>query len=115
MKAGRELDALVAKKVMGFCRYRLQQGSFDRDDLWGECENANHWFGLPCYSKDIAAAWQVVEKVLNNRLFDFDLSTSDGSESWRAFFRMHAPVVAFADTAPLAICLAALKAKGVEV
>lgn len=55
MEAGRELDALVAEKVMGF---ELLEG--------GRWRTAPHQvFGreLPNFSADIAAAMQVVEKI----------------------------------------------------
>lgn len=99
MKPGRELDALVAEKVMGETRPRV----------WGTI-NA----GIRPYSTSIEAAWQVVERIksLHGRTFSV---TFDGS-GWVAGYDlglewgMGVPV---GETAPHAIALAALKAVGV--
>jgi hypothetical protein len=58
--AGRELDAVVAERVMGLkevtswadgvCRSRMPFG----------------WHDVPCYSTEIAAAWQVFVRGLTN-------------------------------------------------
>jgi hypothetical protein len=71
------------------------------------------------YSTDIAAAWQVVERF-DRRLVDIDIrsDTQDDGELWGAGFIEYfeegegfkAIGSAAADTAPLAICRAALKA-----
>ena len=68
------------------------------------------------YSTDIAAAWEVVEKLRNDgRFLQLDSLGFDG-EQWRCFFALTEieeekfPWVGEADTAPLAICRAALKA-----
>ena len=128
MKAGRELDALIAEKVMG------HKCSCGREDL----NNRANPYGIKgfClvhgstdivggnYSTNIADAWEVVEKLGRWRGFDFMLVMPDPEQT----FHLHTyeagwyeatndgperRVVSDADTAPLAICLAALKAKGV--
>lgn len=59
MKAGRELDVLVAEKVMGYIMIDTEAMS---------PHNSSNGFTLdvilplPDYSTDISAAWQVVEK-----------------------------------------------------
>lgn len=68
--------------------------------------------GLPFYSTDIAAGWRVVEKLGLSVLYD------ELTKRWQA--RKHVSVYdetasKWCDTAPRAICLAALKAVGVEV
>jgi hypothetical protein len=74
---------------------------------------------VPYYSTDIAAAWIVLEEV-RKRGFAVTISTWDTSREWRAEFdgittdRLAHGCV-FAKTAPEAICVAALKALGVEV
>jgi hypothetical protein len=120
MKPGRELDALVAEKVMGInpllfgslVDYKMPNGSIVT--LPYECKS---------YSTDIAAAWEVVEKLTQ---FKFKLD-QDGFSSWNAFFleeqeqddgpAWHEDIEyeGNADTAPHAICLAALKAVGVDI
>ena len=100
MKPGRELDALVAREVMG---------------LKGLDINSEDLAHLPMgYSTSIEAAWQIVGK-LNG--FDLELSNADG---WIAEFTDATEMVATIhqglslESAPHAICLAALKAVGYE-
>ena len=122
----RERDALVAEKVMGWTNIRWDAGTtWMRDclDAWigepPEGEPYNNWpESLYEFTTDISAAWQVVEAVdplMGNSPWDFVLARTDGG--WICNF--HAEwfeQVADgyeAPTAPLAICIAALKAKGV--
>lgn len=127
MNAGIELDALIAKHVMGL--RVLKTGDY----LWwvqggdgGEGEALPKPFPIPAYSSDIAAAWSVVERVQRlPRECDFRLLRLNwgGWLSWCAGFGFiatgqgEATVLSEgrADTAPHAICLAALRAVGVEV
>lgn len=105
LTAGRELDALVAERVMGASVLR-HQGSDGHDAYfdWGD-----HTRGYaPAYSTDIAAAWAVVE-----HLKQLDLSLAWHNSQWVARFIKWGKVehsIGEADTGPLAICLAALKA-----
>jgi hypothetical protein len=94
MKPGCELDALVAEKVMGWCT-DTDRGGFLLD-----------------FSTSIADAWVVVEKLASTYLFCLENSGS----FWVADFGRSADRRAqcTAETAPHAICLAALKAVGYE-
>lgn len=115
MKPGRELDALIAEMVMGFEPWPVQ------DPMW-ECKAFKARYvpygqaAKPCeppaYSTDIAAAWKVVEKVLfPSRMFDFEIWNTNGVRDWGASFNVGCGVVkAAGESAPHAICLAALKA-----
>jgi hypothetical protein len=107
VKAGRELDALVAEKVMGLQPLRREVPP-----------DPGAFLDLPHYSTDIAAAWEVVEKLTGRRDKDIgfaltvnpgtigtSFSALDGTEHWHVN----------ASTAPLAICLAALKVVGVDI
>jgi hypothetical protein len=154
MNAGRELDALVAEKVMGTItwthgkafvtqpngcrslgiavfpngvdeRFVIRDGNANGNWSRGD---GNRWMteALPHYSTDIAAAWQVVEFLQR----EWDRLDEKESQFWR-FEDCHphgwiarviwphdgeAEIASVdADTAPLAICLAALAACGVEV
>lgn len=104
MKPGSELDLLVAEKVMGlspyksFGDYRYEHNSNLRDSI------------LPRYSTDIAAAWKVVEEFYRDNLFE--INWNHATKKWHASINEHTKA---SDTAPHAICLAALKCKGVEV
>lgn len=131
----REIDRLVAEKVMG-CTVRevctsLRDGQ-QLYNLYCECGHGEHGdlepdqdrrissdpWSLNAYSTEIAAAWQVVEK-LNTQRFWIIINTSHypnkskkvmiGSGLWDTVTEF------YADTVPMAICLAALKAAGVEI
>lgn len=117
MKAGRELDALVAEKVFGMHRH---PGCDLDDHLRAECYGTGTEEGygpVVDYSTDSAAAWQVVEKLTELHVVSVSCMLN---KRWRcevvqAHSQRQTPVNAIADTAPLAICLAALKAVGVEM
>lgn len=102
-EAGRELDALVAEKVMG--RILIP------DEVLKHT-SATNFEDIPAYSTDISAAWQVVEKMLELGAYvdigidkygaQVQLDNYDGK--WESGESIRA------DNAPLAICRAALKA-----
>jgi len=100
LQAGRELDALVVTEIMGYEGCVLAHGDST----------------FPPYSTDIAAAWLVVEKLSALKL-RAQIEDSDG-KSWTCTFHkwIGAPFCwddvgsSIADTAPLAICRAALRA-----
>lgn len=113
MKASRELDALVAKKVMGF----RVLSTWDADGTPKHVIDANQCevdtaYWPPAYSTDIAAAWEVVEKT---KLLDtYVLTRAYAGEKWQVIEMggdWQNPI-ATGDSAPHAICLAALKAVG---
>lgn len=64
MQAGRELDALVAEKVMGHC---VKRGAENIPRIWSVQRG---WDRIPDYSTDIAAAWGVVP-ILDQHLDRF--------------------------------------------
>jgi hypothetical protein len=112
MRAGRELDALVAEKVMGWKWIGPDEFNDNRHlTLGGQKVQAR----IPDYSTDIAAAWDVVEKMRPT----FNLVLECVSLEYNCHVarpgHLDEKVNVRADTAPLAICLAALKACGVEV
>jgi hypothetical protein len=66
---------------------------------------------LPPFSTDIAAAWEVVEKLADGIHGGFDL-VLDWDGGWEACFEIpggQKVVSVNCDTAPLAICRAALR------
>ncbi len=123
MKPGRELDALVAEKVMGWawpegrcpvCGWRFaesrEHGCVPDDCSQRPRPNPIASEAWPHYSTDIAAAWQVVEKLrelhpdgwvnLMNGVGDgWHVSVSTGDQEYGAN----------AKTPAHAICLAALE------
>ena len=154
LRAGRELDALVEEKIFGRkiiavdwpCGYDPECGCYEAALSLAPEDTEHGWFTergpvfqcwpddpknhrivepVPFRSTDIAAAWQVVEKMLATPLDDGDhplavvvrIEATGIGES-RAVCIIETGVVnedieAYGDTAPEAISLAALKAKGV--
>lgn len=119
MKPGRELDALVAEKVMGWRAHSPGYPSLvDINGVptgWlasGQGSQGDDPDFRP--STDIAAAWEVVERLGGN-MFQLHYDTRYGHENKTGWAVILDGVVmcGFADTAPHAICLAALKAAGV--
>lgn len=118
LPAGRELDALVAEKVMGWHRTSDSLGN----ERWADANGRQHRYvnrvehgGEPamfwCPSLSIAAAWEVVEKLWRNG--STIVEALDGDLGGRGFWVSFDGTVgksAFAISAPLAICRAALKA-----
>lgn len=99
----RERDGLVAEKVMKLEWLKHPDGYEFRPDL-----------RLEHYTTNIFDAWQVVEKM---RKMGWTLKLhEDRTPEWCAVFwdipYRHNPSMAYTNTAPLAICIAALKAKG---
>lgn len=131
MKPGRELDALVAEKVMGLPVIAFEGAPCP--DCGGEmrycgarswCHSACHeWKYSPyrAYSTDIAAAWEVVAYMENHLRGVLTLgSPCDDNPKWRAVFtkkwvadlESYPQGVEHGVTAPHAICLAALRPSG---
>lgn len=133
----RELDALVAEKVMGFEAWAETRGEYrlavragpDAPRPWERkrtpdperyesisCAYAQAlgFFGegFPRYSTDIAAAWRVVEKLGQNRV-DVVLHYTELMRGCDCICGGDA-VGRSEDTMPLAICLAALATQGIE-
>lgn len=127
----RKIDALVATRVMGYHHTpfdRIEPCSGMDDDH--ECDNCetvrvkHAWirpcdgavvYALPPYSSSIEAAWSVVEKMKADKwrvsIEDFDnryrVNFSRGVRYMSENNREHLSV-------PLALCLAALAALGVD-
>lgn len=111
MEAGREMDALVARRVMGF----VDLGPLQFEDLrWQKptVDGVVVLGRLPRYSTDIAAAWQVVEK-LQSMAYWVNINTTCDVGLYDVQVRLWSDIndiaVVFVP-APLAICRAALLA-----
>jgi hypothetical protein len=121
MKVGRELDAAIAKHI-----FKLPATNIE-----GECmlQFSSSEFGfISYYSAVLNCAWEVTTKLMNDG-WTFDLH--HGSCGWHCDFiigdtndigeydfttgRGCTWVESFGTSAAHAICLAALKAKGVEI
>lgn len=137
MKPGRELDALVAEKVMGF-EVKTETRPYELSDL--NLHPGDRYIGdgkqIPPYSTEIGAAWTIVDKGLieslvrlrDGRWFarpcqkEFNLDTEKDvlKVGWDMgphgmyyeipiYEKDHDECGAFGVSAPHAICLAALK------
>lgn len=105
LPAGPEMDRLVHERIM------LNRVLPDGSRTTMGCLSAGSWSP----STNIAHAWEVVEKSHPNAWF---LWWDDGHAEWACFLDGARSVLegcrikAWADTAPLAICRAALRAVG---
>jgi len=123
VKAGRELDRLVAEKVLGW-----------RCDLWHHLNKGLQWCwldannnviafagikgdgvsendALPHFSTNIADAWQIVEHLKNTLSWVSLWAEHDADYKCNAFDDNPDSVAGYrasANTAPLAICRCAL-------
>ena len=119
----RELDALIAEKVMGW-----RDIATDGVSVYGHLppgtephlnvtRAGNGFYHIKRYSTSIADAWEVVERM-RELSFVLTLSWQSRNSEWCAHWfypadRTHK--AAFHKSAPRAICLAALKTIGVDV
>ena len=114
----RELDALVAEKVTGWkkitCLTGGNQPHGEPDDDYNRDWPMNpHREPIPEYSTDLAAAWGVVGRIGG----EFYLRRTASGHYEAIFYPTPGGVNRYctAETTPRAICLAALRAVGVEV
>lgn len=112
MPAGREMDILVAEKVMGWTRKYV--GEFGNQIWDSPSQGAYLEDAIPNYSTDIASAWEVVEKMKEEG-FQFVIGTSElFGKPVRYFVEFKKEGTAFShnrvytDTVPLAVCRAAM-------
>ena len=118
LEAGYELDEQVALKVMGWhkgdhgWKWRTEDNSPTYYDITDSLIlDSDPWHP----STDIAQAWKVVEKLGElgfSTMIQFDRGDVNGDVAGsitKSFLSVHAPFVT-GPSAPLAICLAALKA-----
>lgn len=125
--SARERDLLVAEQVIGLNRLNARQGLINPET--GHPEPQYHWSSVlghdfaPPYTRDIASAFTVVEK-LRAEGFSFNLDDRgdpDAKEMWRATFWKELEdeacelIVGESDNPAESICLAALRAKQIDV
>jgi len=147
----KKLDRLIAYHVMGCRPWQQIRGQYTfiiwqkagAREPWLEhrdWQEAKKWYGpidlediddhkhvvidVPRYSTDIAAAWEIVEKLRRDGWFLSGLTAVENTGGYGCRFIREMPPVSPSDfyalwaeggTAPLAICLAALAAVGVEI
>lgn len=113
MKAGWDLDKLIHSKVMGHFDRLKEASSF------AEFETVRRE-SVPAYSSSIEDAWEVVSKLTKDQ-WNFEIGFSEADGECRVKFHgqgigelgYHEEVGGL-KFLPHAICLAALKAMGVE-
>lgn len=116
MRPGRELDALVAEKVMGLECGIISGKPKVKGSNCGTYGCTRHWIDTPNYSTDIAAAWELVEKMKSE---GFTFAVEYGHEISAVFSkrdyvsdRIGDGMGVSGESVPHAICLAALEATG---
>jgi len=108
-----QLDALVAEHVMGWTKYLEDYPDGEPGETYDSWDDDKKRLSvLPNYSTSMAAAWEVVEKQFSKTAFTFDHCENYVKlvVAWEGDL-----IEIESDTAPRAICLAALKAVGVSV
>lgn len=111
----RELDALVAERVLGFDEVERVGGMFYYHNVEMDRESATggRWRStVPQFSTEIASAFLVVEKLRADYMFRMWVAQVWNVEVWHygsdeGFIAGHSH-----NSLPHAICLAALKATG---
>ena len=109
-----EIDRLVATKVMGWKMFEIKLT--DSRVIGGFYDDGKIFIGVGEWSptSDIRVAWQVVKKFYEKG--DKVTVTNTLGGNWCCYVSTGtSQFSAIAETAPLAICLAALKACGIEV
>lgn len=140
MQPGRELDALVAEKVMGFKRFNQPpdyDGNYGGEPVlfppgvvpeksgwqWPPKGRVSMTSLTPRYSTSIADAWQVVEKLRkemcclkfysdHDYIWECYGIKDDDDEDHNNLCIVTYKIYAQSESLPHAICLAALKAVG---
>lgn len=118
MKPGRELDAVIAEKIMG--QTPEWREKWKHSCLCGRCETCSTCSWPLPYSSDIAMAMEVLMKVCKNHQLSWSLQQdeSDGrlyvaikGQGVAEYFESKCHGATMRDI-PFHICLAALKATG---
>lgn len=121
MKAGRELDLIVAEKLFGLCVEDTWSGKKTPVSAMAVMEHARRFDRVPHYSTDIAAAWEVVKKLgiivcwyegqwVSGTIEKYEMGFAGSNFYLDGTFDCQS----VSETAPHAICLTALKAIGPE-
>lgn len=119
MNPGRELDRLVAERVMNLCVLDHVQGYGDGcvlSDIGFDDWEKHPYYGkiddpelLPPYSTDLLAAWEVVEELQESHLYTDIRACADFYEVWITNHATGEQTGTFASPKlPEAICKAAL-------
>lgn len=115
----RDIDRLVAEHIFGWVDFWSNgdcvMGYPPSEQKLGIGYDERH--NVPNYSTDILHAWMVVDKMrkVSDGLYGFELEDGNEEEYQCCFYGMARSYTAESQTAPLAICISALKTVGIEV
>lgn len=123
MEAGLLMDELIATEIMGIPSILREDSPCPycgSDDMWhgknrSRCTSCNEWRYSPYknYSDDISDAWEIIEKL--DRPFSLARAWLLDDTKWNGYSLWVSTgkdaVSALGETAPLAICRAALLTK----
>lgn len=103
MTMGRKTDLIIADKIMGFPKEIINNNGFKKD------YDGSFVQVCPEYTSDIYAAWEIVEKSTS---FELSQPQAYDDKTWfcSISFKNTHSFDGKAETAPLAICRAALLA-----
>jgi len=107
----RKIDSLIAEHVMEKEVLNASSCTKDGDDPYLMRIKNDHCIPLPAYSTSIEAAFSVVEKFGEYMC----IHCNDKKGFVVVIPRLPSGIQVEADTAPMAICLAALRSKNVKV
>ena len=111
MPAGREMDALLAEKVMG---WGIEVNPIFEGGIGLQVSpGTTKAIAMFAPSTDIAAAWEVLNKLTHKEPCINYLNDLWNPVGWHCHIDGHH--AEGCDTAPLAICRCALKVAGVEI
>lgn len=120
MEPGRELDALVAERIFGYALDYEFADTLGAPTVAALRDQYDEWGMLPNYSTDVADAWSIVEYMRINILGYCAVRFETTGVGYMVAFYSHSQrldrpgAFSHGDTIPMAICLAALKAHGVD-
>jgi hypothetical protein len=104
MEAGREMDTLIAEKVMN--GGRVARANHPEDDYWSF--GGKNAIELPLFSTDISAAWEIINQT---NKWDFMVGYDSDYPTPMYYCDLITDTDNFlshAETAPLAICRSAM-------
>lgn len=118
MTAGAELDSLIATKVFNWPYSGSTVNGRPFHDVWEFSSGGGYGLqstrtseAIPSFSIDISAAWKVVERMDSLGWHVVMIyKVSNGKKSCAMSHANFPAISAYADTIPLAVCIAALRA-----
>jgi len=116
LEPGREMDALIAERVIGEPFIDPMYKYFGEPEC---CPHCGRYCGYDChYSTDDDAAWRVVRAMMEKGIGRVSIQQMVIDGSWEVIFGLSCRSnrgLGCENSFPHAVCLAALMALGVEV